>query len=134
MSEKGVPMCSLFGHGKNVSTMTYGGLQSSGFIDWDSWDIFIQKLVEDSLSVKKAGSVFPLKMKYERGSLVLSTLFMKKLVVCVRGVKSCTCIGNTIVVDTEEAGYIRLSFSTQKDALAIARVLSGFACGLYTNN
>lgn len=128
---RGIPICSLF---RDDDMEAYGAFDGRVITnaEWDAWDRFIEVLIHGSLYVKKGRSVFPTLLAYKNGFLVLRTLFRKR-VVCVKGVKCCTCIDNTIVIETEEYGHVRMTFKENCDALAVARVLSGFACGLYDN-
>ena len=126
----GIPICSLFNDDSYDNMNVYGTSGNSGKIDWDSWDIFIHVLVNRSLFVKKRGSMCPILLSYKGGFLVLTSLFRKR-VIYVKNISCCTYLDDTIVVDTEELGSVRITFKRVCDALAIARVLSGFACGIY---
>lgn len=126
----GIPICSLFHDDIDDDMNVYGTSGTSGKVDWDSWDKFIQLLVKNSLFVKKKGSICPTLMKYRGGFIVLRGIIRKR-VVCVKGINCCTCIDDTIVIETKEIGSVRITFKSECDALAVARVLSGFACGRY---
>ena len=133
---EGIPICSLYGNGEIKGLMLYGSLDSTGYLDWDSWDIFISRLMNKKFSVRKYGNLLYSKLSYRQGFLELTDVFLKKKVICVKGIKSCTCIGNTILVNTEEYGHLRLTTkkSDKYVALAITRILSGFASGIYVND
>jgi len=118
---EGIPICSLFRDDEN---------DVFGDIDWNSWDRFINILIKNSLYVKKAGSLFPVLCKYKNGFLIFRSLLNRR-VVCVKGIECCSCISDTVLLETAEYGYIQLSFKKRSDALVVARIVSGFARGIY---
>ena len=120
-----IPIYSLDGSGDGMS---FG---SRDMIDWNSWDIFISMLMDSSIIVKKENG-FSL-LSYSGGFLVLKSLTKKK-VICVKGIKTCTRKNNLMVIDTEEYGFIRLTFSKVEHAIPITKVLMGFISGIYSNN
>jgi len=126
VNDLNIPIYSLYGSGDGMS---FG---SRDTIDWNSWDIFISLLMDSSIIVKKENG-FSILLSYSNGFLVLKSLTKKK-VICVKGIKSCTRKNNLMVIDTEEYGFIRLTFSKVEHAIPITKVLMGFISGIYSNN
>ena len=122
-----VPIYTLDGEGDG---MCYGDADT---IDWHSWDTFIRSLVLSKLLVKKNDCLYPRQLSYERGFLVIKSLFDKK-VVCVKGIRSCVRVGMGVVIDTVEYGELSITFSEAVHVLAFSKVISGFVTGLYDNN
>jgi len=88
---EGIPICSLYGNGEIKGLMLYGSLDTTGYLDWDSWDIFISRLMNKKFFVRKYGNLLYSKLSYRQGFLELTDVFFKKKVICVKGIKSCTC-------------------------------------------
>lgn len=116
-------------HGK-VASEDSSSTSSVTTIEIPFIEKFKKLVVNNSLIVHKETSKAKFHFRYYDGFFVLKSFFRKKII-CVKGLRSCTRVNYTIVLETIEHGFLILKINKLEDAMVLENIIPTIMSGSY---